>query len=285
MSHHGYTTIISPQDLNAMLEAGKVVAVDCRSNLKDPSEGRRQYLESHIRGAVFADLDRDLAGPVTPDSGRHPLPAVNDFLAVLRRLGISNHTQVVAYDDRSGGLAARLWWMLRWLGHDRVAVLDGGFEAWSEAGLPVESGDAHPASGDFEGSPRPGLTVTTEELAATVTEGGFLQLLDARDERRFRGEIEPIDTVAGHVPGAINRPFSAHLAETGRWLDRDAIVAAWRDLEGFDPQRPWSVMCGSGVTACHLALAASIAGLPEPRLYAGSWSEWIRDPERPVAGA
>lgn len=274
-----YELLIEAEAL-ASLEPAAVAIVDCRFNLLDPGEGPRLYREGHIPGAVYADLDRDLAGPVQPDSGRHPLPDVDEFCDRLECWGIGNDTQVVVYDDRSGALAARLWWLLRWLGHSRVAVLDGGFAAWTAAGLPTETAVPSPPRARFRPAIRNELVMTTRQLCKAMSSGTPMRLVDARDERRFRGEVEPIDAVAGHVPGALNLPFSRNLEADGRWRSPDALAAEWARL----PDSGETVaMCGSGVTACHLVLSALRAGLPEPRLYVGSYSEWIRDPARPVA--
>lgn len=277
-----FKTVVSASSLVAVLGKDELCIVDCRSDLKDPERGRNDFVKGHISGAVFADLDTDLAAPIGPHTGRHPLPEATSFAQTLRHLGVSDKSQVVAYDGGNGGLAARLWWMLRWMGHDRVAVLDGGFQHWLARGLPLAAGVAENNAGDFSGKPRAGLTVSTASLARAVAAGERLQLVDARDARRFRGEVEPIDPVAGHVPGALNRPFSRNLDADGLWRDPSALRSDWQALRDLDPHEPWAVMCGSGVTACHHALSAEIAGMPAPRLYVGSWSEWIRDPDRPV---
>lgn len=282
MSDDAHKTVISASSLAALLGSDGLCIVDCRSDLKDPAKGRSDFVKSHIAGAVFADLDTELAAPIGPDTGRHPLPEPERFRRALCRLGVSGSSQVVAYDGGNGGLAARLWWMLRWMGHDRVAVLDGGFQRWTQAGLPTAVGASEAESGDFSGEPREGMTVTTAKLARAISAGEGMQLVDARDARRFYGEVEPIDTVAGHIPGALNRPFSRNLDADGLWRDAATLRSDWLTLSELDPSKPWAVMCGSGVTACHHALSAEIAGLPAPRLYAGSWSEWIRDPDRPV---
>ncbi|MDZ7643664.1 MAG: sulfurtransferase [Woeseiaceae bacterium] len=279
--------LISVADLAANLEQPGWRVVDCRFDLEDPDRGRAEFAAGHVPGAVYAHLDHDLAGPVSAESGRHPLPDPAAFAATVAGWGISNDSQVVAYDGGPGALAARLWWMLRWLGHDRVAVLDGGYAAWEAAGEPVETAFRQPAGGSFRGQPRRGATVETAEiearLAATPAAASPLPLVDAREPGRFAGREEPIDPVAGHVPGALNFPFAQNLSGDGRWRPGRALAADWQRLLGADPPRDWAVMCGSGVTACHLALSAAVAGLPAPRLYVGSWSKWIRDPRRPTA--
>lgn len=279
-----FDTLITASSLRTLLGNASLRVVDCRFNLMQPELGYRQYCEGHIPGAVYADLDRDLAGPVTPTSGRHPLPVVETFAKTLSRLGISNDTQVVVYDDGNGGLAARLWWLLRWVGHRRVALLDGGLAGWLAEGYDLDDSTTHPAPGQFTARTSAAGVVTTAEVEHLVAgERTGMILVDARDPARFRGEMEPIDPVAGHVPGALNLPFTANIAPDGRWQPADVLRRNWQDcLEDRDPAGVVA-MCGSGVTACHLVLSACLAGLPEPRLYAGSWSEWVRESGRPVA--
>ena len=258
------------------------VAVDCRSELADPDAGRAMYEGGHLPSAVFLDLDRDLAGPVTRSSGRHPLPAVDDIVRRLEELGIGNASRIVVYDSNSGALAARAWWILRWLGHEDVKLLDGGLDQWAALGYPMEKGPVARQSTRFVPRVRDEMVLSTAELETDIEAIPALRLLDARDEARFRGAEEPIDPVAGHVPGARSLPYAAFVNADGTWRpleERRARLLAALDKE---PDRPWSVMCGSGVTACHLAITGIEAGLPEPRLYVGSWSEWIRDEERPI---
>jgi thiosulfate/3-mercaptopyruvate sulfurtransferase len=275
--------LIEPEILHEHLNDADWRVVDCRFELKKPDKGRAEYLAGHIPGAVYAHLDRDLAGPVTPRSGRHPLPAADDFAATLGRWGISGNTTVVAYDQGSGAIAARLWWMLRWLGHRRVLVLDGGFEAWRRAGLPIDAEAPVIEPARFTGRPDERMVVTTDELQRSLAAGADV-LVDAREAARFTGRVEPIDAVAGHVPGAVNFPFGTSLRDDGRWRSAAELECAWSTVLGGDQERSWITMCGSGVTACHLAISARLAGYREPRLYVGSFSEWIRDPRRPVAG-
>jgi thiosulfate/3-mercaptopyruvate sulfurtransferase len=275
--------LISADQLRSRIGDADLRIVDCRFQLLDPEAGRRDYLEGHIAGAVYADLDRDLAGPVCGGSGRHPLPDPDDFASTLGRLGIDRETAVVVYDDDTGAVASRAWWMLRWQGHDDVWLLDGGLAAWKAQGLPLEAGEVRVAERGFRRSPRPGLVVGSDELLANVGTAGAPPLVDARAAERFHGLEEPIDTVAGHVPGAVNLPYDASIDPGGRWRGSDELAALWAGVLGDTGERPWSVMCGSGVTACHLVISALLAGRTEPRLYAGSWSEWIRDPDRPIA--
>jgi len=276
------SNLISVEELSSRIDSADLRIIDCRFDLADTSAGRRSYLDAHIPGAVYADLDDDLAGPVTRDSGRHPLPAPEAFAATCKRFGISNTTEVVVYDRDSGALAARAWWMLRWLGHTRVRLLDGGFERWVKLLNPTVGGAETPAPREFVDCPRLDWLLTTDELASNTTRIPSLNLYDARDAARFRGEHEPIDPVAGHIPGSHNLPYSVSLAADGRWKSRAELEALWGVVLGDDKTKSWAVMCGSGVTACHLALSAAEAGYSAPRLYAGSWSEWIRDPARPI---
>lgn len=273
--------LIGPDELRRHLGERGWRIIDCRFDLMNPAAGREAWEQAHIPGAVFADLDDDLAAPVTAASGRHPLPDPRDACETFGRLGVDSDTRVVVYDGGPGAFAARAWWMLRWLGHDTVALLDGGWAEWLARGQPVESGAVFGDPAHFSGTPRDELVLGSAELQKHGAEA--LLLVDARDEARFAGKQEPIDAVAGHVPGALNRPFSDSLRPDGRWKSGDQLRSLWQETLGDRLGEPWAVMCGSGVTACHLAISAALAGLPEPRLYEGSWSEWIRDPDRPVA--
>jgi thiosulfate/3-mercaptopyruvate sulfurtransferase len=285
-----FSTLIDSATLRG-LDSRSRVLLDCRYDLLDPDAGRRAYREAHIPGARYADLARDLSGPVTAASGRHPLPAPAALARFFAGAGIAEDSQVVAYDEGSGSFAARAWWLLNWLGATRVAVLDGGFKAWVAGGGPVESGaapmpvDAAAAAAvaaRLTGGVRMNSVATTAEVLQAVGDPGRL-LVDARAAERFAGIVEPIDPVAGHVPGAVNHPFSGNLDPDGRFLDPDELRRRWEArLDGRSPDR-LIAMCGSGVTACHNLLALASAGLAGGKLYAGSWSEWIRDPDRPVA--
>ena len=258
--------------------------VDTRFDLLNPAKGLADYEAGHIPGAVYADLDKDLASEITAHSGRHPLPDLADFRARLESWGIADETMVVVYDGGNGALAARLWWMLKiWLGHPDVAVLDGGLAAWLQAGGDLETATPTYPSASYTREANSTVVVSTEEIARAIEAASELNLLDAREAARFRGEQEPIDTVAGHVPGARNLPLSTHVKEDGTFKSADELAASWSPHFGGDDDNQPVVMCGSGVTACHLALSAVLAGRPAPRLYVGSWSEWIRDPGRPVS--
>ena len=273
--------LIAPRDLYEHLADPRWRVVDCRFELLQPDKGYADYRAGHVPGAVYAHLDRDLAGPVTPATGRHPLPDPRIFAATLGRWGITRSTSVVAYDQAGGGIAARLWWLLRWLGHRRGVLLDGGFAAWRRAGLPAtdELPEITPAT--YEGQPDHRKAVSTEDVRQRLEQGE--RLVDAREPERFAGSREPIDAVAGHVPGAVNFPLRMSLNEDGTWRRPEELRRAWEPLLGRGRDGSWITMCGSGVTACHLAVSAELAGFREPRLYAGSFSEWIRDPGRPVA--
>ncbi len=283
MSH---TTLIAPATLREWTEraAGADLAiVDCRFDLAQPRAGRLLYLQGHIPGARHADLNEDLSAPVSSSSGRHPLPEPAKFAAVLARLGIEKNMQVVAYDAANGAFAARLWWMLRAWGHPQVAVLDGGYPAWLAAGGATVAADEPPASGAEV--PPPTIeawpVVTTAEVAE-LHEDPHRLLVDARAAERYAGAVEPIDSAAGHVPGAANHPFLSNLGRDGRFLGAAELRQLWRSRLGERDPAAVVMMCGSGVTACHNLLALEIAGLAGAQLYAGSWSEWIRDPHRPI---
>lgn len=258
------------------------IVVDCRFTLTDPSAGRAAYDRGHVPGARYAHLDHDLARRPEPTEGRHPLPDPERFAATLGEWGIGADDMVVAYDEGSGAIAARLWWLLGWLGHERRSVLDGGFAAWQEAGLPVEQLAPEVAARRYElrGEPRHDAVVPTTAIATAVAAGDML--VDARAAPRYRGEQEPIDPKAGHVPGARNRPFSANVTANGRFRPAGELRSELDELLAGRRPEQLIAMCGSGVTACHLLLAMEAAGLPAGRLYAGSWSEWIREPARPI---
>jgi thiosulfate/3-mercaptopyruvate sulfurtransferase len=282
-----FTTLISAAMLRDLVGKPEIAIIDCRFDLMNPDGGRRAYLEGHIPGARYADLNRDLSAPITATSGRHPLPTPSDFAGTLVRLGIGRATQVIAYDDSAGAFAARLWWMLRWVGHPAAAVLDGGIKAWVSEGGTLQSGQEKPLPAAAGGPPPSAqadtaAVIETAEIERRLSDPAFL-LIDARAGERFAGTVEPIDAVAGHIKGAVNHPFSANLGVDGRFLPAPVLREAWeRRLAGRSPTQV-AAMCGSGVTACHNLLSLEVAGFPGAKLYAGSWSEWIRDPHRPVA--
>lgn len=275
------TTLVSPADLAAHLDDPSWVIADCRYDLADPEAGERAYRDAHIAGALFMHIDRDLSGRKTGSNGRHPLPQLDDVVATFSRAGIDPTKQVVAYDQSNGMWASRLWWMLQWLGHRAAAVLDGGVDRWIAEGhlLTAELRDIRPATFVFQ---RTSPIATAQEVAAHLDDG-TLTVIDARAPERYRGDVEPIDPVAGRIPGALNRPYSANLDAQGKFKPAQMLRAEFETL--LDGASPASVVhqCGSGVTACHNVLAMSVAGLPGSRLYPGSWSEWIADPARPIA--
>ncbi len=276
------SNLISTGELQPLIDQAGVRIVDCRFDLNDTLAGRKAYRAQHIPGAVFADLDEDLSGPVAADTGRHPLPEAGEFARTIARLGISNSTDVIVYDEGGGAIAARAWWLLRWLGHERVRLLDGGYQRWAAENRPLASGDEGVTAASFAPRPQPDTVLTTRELVESLDTIEAFNLIDARDAARFRGEIEPIDPVAGHIPGTSNLPYTVSLRDDGTWKSRAELASLWGRVLGTEKRTPWSVMCGSGVTACHLAISAMQAGYREPRLYVGSWSEWIRDPARPI---
>lgn len=280
-----FRTLISAQAL-AALDPERVRLFDCRFDLQDPTAGATQFQAGHIPNAIHLDLERDLAGPVTPGrTGRHPLPKREALARLLRSHGVDEHTQIVAYDDSSGLFAARLWWMARWAGHIRTAVLDGGFQAWLEwhrGTVPASDGaDESPSavsSADI-GTTAPPMPVS---MQAMREHAGAWTLLDARAADRFRGENETLDPIAGHIPGALSAPFQDNLAPDGRFLSRAALRARFERLLANRGEAPAVCYCGSGVSAAHNILAFVHAGLAEPALYPGSWSEWITDPANPI---
>ena len=276
------STLISAQELTALLDGGEdLLVVDCRSDIADPARGARAHARAHVRGAVFADLNTDLSDLRKTGLGRHPLPDATDFSRVLSRWAWARDVTVVAYDDAGGALAAaRLWWMLRLAGASRVAVLDGGVKAWSDAGYPLGDDAPTRTPRNVSVSFDPGQVVNTDELQRIRTTS---LLLDARAAPRYRGENETIDPVAGHVPGAANRPFATNLQTDGRFKTAATLRAEFETLLGATAPADVVHMCGSGVTACHNLLAMEHAGLSGSRVYAPSWSGWIADPGRPVA--
>jgi thiosulfate/3-mercaptopyruvate sulfurtransferase len=277
----GWTTLVQAEDLAARLGDAGLLVADCRVSLADRSAGPRMYAASHIPGAIRVELETDLSDHRKAGQGRHPWPDPADFVARLGAWGVARATQVVAYDDGDGAFAARLWFMLRALGHERAAVLDGGWARWTQLGLPVDARVPRPEPVDYatDGFDAARL-LDAVTVQARLDQGDLL--LDARAAPRFRGETEPLDRVAGHVPGARNRPYSENLAD-GRFKAPDALRREFEAaLEGRDPAR-LVAMCGSGVTACHHLLAMEHAGLRGAKLFTGSWSGWISDPSRPVA--
>jgi thiosulfate/3-mercaptopyruvate sulfurtransferase len=276
-----FTTLIQPAELAPHVADPGWLVLDCRFELGKPETGERAYAAGHIPHAIYAHLDRDLAAPVTPQSGRHPLPQPEKFAATLARWGMTPTTQVVAYDADNAAYAARLWWLLRWVGHNKVAVLDGGFKAWTAHRLPTTTEVPRRRAGHFVARPNRDMWLDAGEVADRVRRADW-RLLDARAPERFAGKVEPIDPVAGHVPGARNHPFASNLDSNGRFAPAQELGNRFSQSQDGVADDHTIVMCGSGVTACNLLLAMEHAGKRGARLYAGSWSEWIRDPARGV---
>ena len=276
--------LISPQALNERQSQPGLVILDCRFALEDPDYGLRSYAEGHIEGAQFADLERDLSGPVTKGvTGRHPLPDPDELIERLRGWGINNDSDVVLYDDGPGAFAARAWWLLAWLGkRDGVFVLDGGLKAWHAAGFPLNLDSVRLPRGHFDGAPDNQLLIKAQALQKRLNDPA-LTLIDARALPRFRGEVEPIDPVAGHIPGAQCAAFNENLDSSGRFLPVEQLKQRFAEKLGDRSPDELVAYCGSGVTACHNLFALALAGYPLGKLYAGSWSEWINDPQRGVA--
>jgi thiosulfate/3-mercaptopyruvate sulfurtransferase len=276
------TTLVSIAELAKHLDDANWVVCDCRHDLVDTESGRRAYTESHIPGARFMHLDEDLSAPKTGRNGRHPLPDQQRFADRLGALGISDASQVVAYDASGGYYAARLWWMLRWLGHETVAVLDGGWQAWTRAGLPITGAPPAVRPAQFKRGKPLAHPVTATEIAGGLGKPEP-RLLDARAPNRYRGENETLDPVAGHIPGASNRFFQSNLDAHGQFKPAAVLRQEFGEWLGQSAPGMVTHYCGSGVTACHNLLAMEIAGLSGSRLYPGSWSEWVSDRSRPVA--
>ena len=276
--------LMTAEQLAARLQQPNPRVLDCRFALENRDYGARSYAEAHIPGACFLDLERDLSDEVIPGrTGRHPLPPASQLLARLQACGLQPDSAVVLYDDGPGAFAARAWWLLAWLGkRDGVYLLDGGLRAWREAGLPLTAVKAEPAPGHFTGQPDDSLVINAEQLLQHLDDPQQT-LLDARAPPRFLGKVEPIDPVAGHIPGAICAPFTDNLDSNSRFLPVEQLRSRFSGLLQDRPADRVVGYCGSGVTACHNLFAMRLAGLPLARLYPGSWSEWITDPDRPIA--
>jgi len=277
-----YTTLIDVDTLRRHLDDPRFVIFDCRHDLAKPDWGSEVYATSHLPHARFAHLDKNLSAAKTGRNGRHPLPDPEGFARWLGDLGVGPDSQVVGYDSTGGTYGSRLWWMLRWIGHPRVAVLDGGWDAWQKAGFPVTSDPPRVTPATVTARVDAQAAVSVTHVEANIKSGECL-VIDARANDRFHGQNETIDPVAGHIPGARNRFFKNNLDNTGRFKSAEALRVEWLDVLGGKSPRAVINQCGSGVTACHNALAMEIAGLTGSRLFAGSWSEWITDPARPIA--
>lgn len=272
-----FTTLIEVGELGAQLGSDGIVVVDCRFNLSDTAAGASAYAEEHIAGAVYADLGRDLSGAPFTDKGRHPMLSADGMNELFGRLGISASSQVVAYDDMRGAVASRLWWMLRYMGHANAAVLNGGWQAWKAASLPTAAAEESNVPTEYFGTPGQTPLVTIDDVATQPL------LIDSRTAPRYRGEQEPIDPVAGHIPGAVNYPFANNFGEDGRFLPVAELNARFADLLGDHVPAETTFYCGSGVTACTNILALAHAGRGIARLYGGSWSEWSREKPTEIA--
>ena len=274
--------LVTTGELAAHLGDPAWVVIDTRHDLMDPGKGRRAYAEGHIPGAYFLSVDEDLAGAKTGKNGRHPLPDPQAFAARINACGVTPDSQVVVYDDLGGNFSVRLWWMLRWLGHAKVALLDGGYPLWVKEGRPTTKEVPAARQGSFVPRPRLGATVDAH-FVDRYRQDPSIKLVDARAAERYRGVQEPVDPVAGHVPGAVNRFWQSNLAPDGRFKAPDSLRREFEQFLGGTQPSAVVHMCGSGVTACHNIFAMELAGLPGGRLYPGSWSEWCADPARPVA--
>ncbi len=272
-----YSTLIDRTTAKQRLGDPHWLFVDCRFDLSQPQAGEEQYRTAHIPGAVYAHLDRDLSGPPITNKGRHPLPLPDAFARTCSHLGIGPEHQVVVYDSANGSICARLWWLLQYMGHNAAAVLDGGWPAWQADGYPSETGENHNTPTLFTGMPNSDWVVTIDTVSSQPL------LIDARDPARYRGEVEPIDPVAGHIPGALNHCWKNNLQPNGDFATPAALKSHYEHLLQGQQASEAVFYCGSGVTACHDVLAVRHAGLSMPRLYAGSWSEWCSTPGRAVA--
>lgn len=278
-----YTTIISVSELVNHVDDPNWVIVDCRFSLDNQNYGRQEYLSSHIPGAVYAHLNEDLSGHIiSGKTGRHPLPQQETFIRTLSKLGIDAGVQVVTYDDKGGAMAAaRLWWMLRWMGHDAVAVLNGGWQQWKNTGRRTANGMEAKKPRIFASRAKNKLLYNSADVLKILHDAHF-RILDSRSADRYRGEHETIDPVAGHIPGALSAPFSHNLDSAGLFLPPKELNSRFRQFLGTRPAECAVFYCGSGVTAAHNLLALAHAGMGDGRLYAGSWSEWITHPDYPV---
>lgn len=274
--------LVTTEEMAGHLDDPKWVIFDTRHDLADVGMGRRAYAAGHIPNAYFLHMDEDLSGPMTGKNGRHPLPDIDKFAARMNECGVAPGVQVVAYDDSGGCFAVRLWWLLCWLGHEDVALLDGGFPQWRKEERPVTQEIPPSRPGKFVARPHLGETVDAH-FVEHVRESPRVKLIDARAAPRFAGETEPLDPVAGHIPGAVNRFWKSNLLPDGRFKTPSALRKEFADLLAGTAAEQSVHMCGSGVTACHNMYALALAGLPAGRLYPGSWSEWCADPSRPVA--
>jgi thiosulfate/3-mercaptopyruvate sulfurtransferase len=278
-----YTTHLSVSECIDSLHNPDWVFIDCRFSLQEPDQGYLDYLEGHIPGSIYAHFDRDLSGKIVAGiTGRHPLPEMGSFVEMISTWGIDHQTQVIVYDNSGGALAARLWWMLRWLGHEHVAVLNGGWNAWDQSGNAQEKKESVRTRREFIPKQQPDLIVNADFVEKIRNDPDYL-LIDARSPERYWAIEETIDSVAGHIPGSISAPYSENLDEEGYFLDDESLRKRFEIVLLEYPPENIVVYCGSGVTACHNMIAMLRGGFKLPKLYAGSWSDWITDSSRPTA--
>lgn len=275
-----YTTLVSAEVLASHLDSSWLI-VDCRYDLREESWGRREYLAAHVPGAVYASLSHDLSAWPTGTNGRHPIPSDEAIAATFGRLGVGAGTQVVLYDQDTGMFASRMWWMLRYMGHEAAAVLDGGWAKWVREQRPTRSGEETKPAATFRGRVRPEFHVKLHDIEAMIGDSGIL-LVDARAPERFEGKTEPLDRAPGHIPGAVNHFYKSNLTGEGTMLPAAELRETFNRLLGTIPPEQVVMYCGSGVSACHNLLAMEHAGLSGTKLYPGSWSEWSSDPQRSV---
>ncbi len=277
-----FTTLISASELNGILDQEHLVIIDARHSATDIESGRKAYQSAHIPNALFAHLDEDLSGEIIKGkTGRHPFPPIEKIVKKLSDWGIDMHSQVVVYDASHGGIAARLWFMLKWLGHDKVAVLNGGFKYWTSQNFPTDAIVRTPKPSSFKANLRPELIVDVQFMEANIDTPELIYI-DARAAKRYRGEEEPLDPIAGHIPSAISAPFTENIGKDGLFLDKQALIKRFVKLLENQPKGNTIFYCGSGVTACHNLLVMHHLGITSPKLYPGSWSEWIVDKNREV---
>lgn len=277
-----FTSLVSTEELAKHLDDPDWIVFDCRFTLTAPESGREHYLHDHIEGARYVHLDNDLSSPITPRTGRHPLPDKDKFVQWLRNNGVSNNSQVVVYDESFGAMAGRLWWLLKWAGHDAVALLDGCYPKWRREGHKTSHELPETKSSNFEANFRDEMIISADEVLEFVNGNNKAVLIDARAEERFSGDIEMLDKVAGHIPGAINFPYEDNLDMGGDFLSAEELKEQFNNITNSKTPDKVIHMCGSGVTACHNMIAMEAAGLDGSKLYPGSWSEWITDTTRPV---
>jgi len=277
-----FETIIQAGDLLAILDDPNLVIFDCRFSLQDPAQGRREYQKGHIPGAVYLDLDHDLSGKIIPgETGRHPFPEADEFADRLSSWGVGSESQVIAYDDLTGAIAARLWGLLRWLGHSKAAVLSGGWTHWVSQGNPTTKEIYHPSARVFEADPRKDFLMSAADVEELLGRDDFL-IVDSRSENRYRGIEEPIDEIAGHIPGAVSFPYEGNLDQDGYFLDPVELKIRFDKAFNKHPSEKMVFYCGSGVTSIHNLIALAQIGKTMPKLYPGSWSDWILRPERGI---